>query len=324
MKEMPKDMPLGIRQLFTSITHLKEGEKVLVITDDNKREIGEMVYRYAKELFETTMMVMTPRDGHGAEPTEAVAAAMANCDVAFGATTMSLFHSKARIEGCKKGRLRWVGLQDYSLDMFETGGLTADFDEVHRVIDRVAKVFRGKTFTLTSEGGTHLVCSVEGREPVIDYGTSTTPGTASFPPNAEVALGPVEGTSNGVLVFDGSIPHPLLNLLDEPVVCTVKDGFITEIKGGREADILRKILEDYQDPSVYNVGELGLGLNEKNVLNGHMAPDEGSYGNIHIGIGKNLQFGGHVNSPLHMDLVMKKITCDIDGRVIMKDGVLLV
>ena len=324
MREMPKDMPLGIKQLFTSITHLEEGEKVLVITDDNKREIGELVYKYAKDLFETTMMVMTPRPGHGAEPTEAIAAAMANCDVAFGATTMSLFHSKARIEACKKGRLRWVGLQDYCLEMFETGGLTADFDEVRRVIDRVAKVFHGKTFTLTSEGGTHLVCSVEGRKPVIDYGTSITPGSASFPPNAEVALGPVEGTSNGVLIFDGSIPHPLLNLLEEPVICTVKDGYITEIKGGREADILRKILADYNDPSVYNVGELGLGLNEKNVLNGHMAPDEGSYGNIHIGIGKNLQFGGHINAPLHMDLVMKKITCDIDGRVIMKDGVLLV
>lgn len=38
MKEMLKEVPLGIRQLFTSITHLKEGEKVLVITDDNKKK----------------------------------------------------------------------------------------------------------------------------------------------------------------------------------------------------------------------------------------------------------------------------------------------
>ena len=92
----------------------------------------------------------------------------------------------------------------------------------------------------------------------------------------------------------------------------------------READILRRILAKYNDPTVYNVGELGLGLNEKNVLCGHMAPDEGSFGNLHIGIGNNLMFGGHVVSPLHMDLVMKKITCDIDGLTIMKDGVLLV
>lgn len=324
MHNMPKEMPLGIKQLFTSITHLKEGEKVIVITDDNKREIGEIVYKYAKDLFETTMMVMPPRSGHGAEPTEAIRTALLDCDVAFGATTMSMFHCKARINACKKGRLRWVGLQDYSLEMFEKGGLTADFDEVARVIDRVTKTFHGKTFTLTSEGGTNMVCSVEGRKPVIDYGTSIKPGSASFPPNAEVALGPVEGTANGVLVIDGSIPHPRLNLIDEPIYCEVKDGMITDIKGGKQAEILKELLEGFNDPTVYNVGELGLGLNKENYLCGNMAPDEGSFGNIHIGIGKNLQFGGHVDSPLHLDMVIKTISCDIDGKAIMKNGELLV
>ncbi len=324
MKEMSKDMPLGVKQLLTSVTHLKENEKVLVITDDNKREIGELVYKYAKEYFETTMVVMPPTAGHGAEPTDVITSALKNVDVAFGCTTMSLMHSKARIEACKAGRLRWVGVQDYTLDMFETGGLTADFDEVAKVIDRVAEKFHGETFTLTSEGGTNLVCSVKGRNVVIDYGTSIHPGSAAFPPNAEVALGPVEGTANGVIVIDGSIPHPQLNLIQEPIYLDVKDGMIVDIRGGREADILRKILADYNDSTVYNVGELGLGLNEKNVLCGHMAPDEGSFGNLHIGIGKNLMFGGHTDSPLHMDLVMKKITCDIDGLVIMKDGILLV
>ncbi|WP_213025918.1 aminopeptidase [Brevibacillus reuszeri] len=324
MLKFPKDMPLGIKQLFTSVSNLKEGEKVLVITDDNKREIGEFVYNYAKEYFDTTMIVMAPREGHGAEPTDAVRAALNACDVAFGATTMSLYHSKARLETSKNGRLRWVGLQDYALHMFEKGGLTADFDEVRQVIDRVSKYYQGKTFTLTAPGGTHLVCSIEGRKPVFDYGTSKEPGSASFPPNAEVALGPVEGTANGVIVFDGSIPHPLLNLLDEPVICKVENGFIAEITGGREADILRKLLADFNDPTVYNIAELGLGLNKENYLCGHMAPDEGSFGNIHIGIGKNLNFGGHVDSPLHMDLVLKTVTVVIDDCTIMKDGVLMV
>ncbi len=326
MKELLNDVdvPLGIKQLFTSITHLKEGEKVLVITDDNKKEIGEFVYNYAKKFFDTTMMVMTPRDGHGAEPTEAVKAALNHCDVAFGATTMSMYHSKARLDTSKNGRLRWVGLQDYALHMFEKGGLTADFDEVEQVINRVSKFYQGKTFKLTAPGGTNMICSVEGREPVFDYGTSREPGSASFPPNAEVALGPVEGTANGVLVFDGSIPHPLLNLLEEPVTCTVENGFITEITGGREADILRQLLADFNDPTVYNIAELGLGLNKENYLCGHMAPDEGSFGNIHIGIGKNLNFGGHVDSPLHLDMVIKTVTVEIDDVVIMKDGQLLV
>jgi leucyl aminopeptidase (aminopeptidase T) len=317
-------MPLGIKSLFSSITNLKEGEKVLIITDDNKFEVGNYIYRYAKDLFDTTMVVMTARETHGAEPPEPVIAALNNCDVAFGATTMSLFHSKARLQASNNGRLRWIGLADYIPEMFETGGMTADFGYVAQVIDRVAPKFQGKQFKLTSPGGTNMTCSVEGREVVIDYGRAIKAGGFGSPPNAEVALGPVEGTSNGVLVIDGSIPHPLLNLIEEPITCIVKDGFITEITGGRQAEILRNILAEYNDPTVYNIAELGLGLNEKNVLNGHMLPDEGSFGNIHIGIGKNLGFGGHTNSPVHIDMVIKSVTCVIDDATIMKDGVLMV
>ncbi len=317
-------IPKGIESLFGSVTRLKKDEKVLIITDDNKLEIGQLIFRHAKERFDTTMVVMPARSYHGEEPPEPVVAALNNCDVAFGATTMSLFHSKARLEASKNGRMRWVGLADYTLEMFETGGLTADFEEVARQIDRVAPHFQGEEFRLTAIGGTDLTCSVKGREVVIDYGRSLKAGDFGSPPNAEVALGPVEGTSNGVLVIDGSIPHPLLNLIEEPITCIVKDGMIVEISGGRQAEILKKILADYNDPTVYNVGELGLGLNEKNVLCGQMLPDEGSFGNIHVGIGKNLGFGGRVNSPLHLDMVIKQVTCVIDGRVIMKEGKLMV
>src|SRR5690625_4938052 len=101
MVKIPNDMPLGMKQLLTSVTHLKEGEKVLVITDDNSKKIGEFVYKYAKKHFDTTMIFMSPREGHGAEPPEAVRAALENCDVAFGATTMSMYHSKARLETSK-------------------------------------------------------------------------------------------------------------------------------------------------------------------------------------------------------------------------------
>ena len=317
-------MPVGMQRLLTSVTHLKEGEKVLIITDDNQREIAEFVYQNTKRYFDTTMCVMPPRGSHGEEPTEIIAAAMKACDVAFGVTTMSLYHTKARISCTDKKTLRWVGMQNYKMEMFQEGGLTADFEMVRNQVDRVAKVYRGKAFTLTAPGGTHMTCSVEGREPVKDYGTAIHGGEACGAPSAEIALGPVEGTAEGVLVIDGSIPHPLLDLIHTPIKCIVEHGVITQISGGNQADILRKILSDYNDPTVYNIGELGMGLNPLCRLRGVMAEDEGSFGNMHIGIGKNLTFGGHVNSPLHLDMVLKTVTAKIDSTYIMKDGELLV
>lgn len=324
MKQYPKEVPAGIKNLFTSITHYQKGEKVLVVTDDNKREIGELVYHYGKQFADDiVMVVMEPRIGHGSNPPDVVAAAMMESDIGLGATTMSLYHSEARMRAGKEKGLRWVGLQDFIPEMFETGGMVSDFDKVREELDRVRDSFQGKVFRLTATGGTDMTCSVEGRSPVIDYGTATTPGAGCGAPNAEIALGPVEGTSNGVLVIDGSIPHPLLNIIHEPITCTVEDGFITKITGGEQAEILKKILADFNDTTVYNIAELGVGMNPANEIIGHMTPDEGSYGNIHIGIGKNTGFGGHVDSPLHLDMVIRCITAEIDGKYFMKDGVLM-
>ena len=320
----PEKAPRGIENLFTTISHYKKGEKVLIITDDNKRDIGELVYHYAKQYADdVSLAVMEPRAGHGSEPPAPIAAAMMACDLCLGPTTMSLYHSKARNAACANG-MRWIGLQDFIPEMFETGGMTSDFDKVREEIDRTAPMYQGKIFRLTSKGGTDMTCSIEGRKPVLDYGTAIVPGAACGTPNAEIALGPVEGTANGVLVIDGSIPHPLLNIIEEPIICQVKDGFITEITGGRQAEILKKVLADFHDQTVYNIAELGLGMNPANEIIGHMAPDEGSYGNIHVGIGKNTGFGGHVLSPLHLDMVIRCISAEIDGKYFMKDGVLMV
>mgnify|MGYP000022451348 CR=1 FL=1 len=113
---------------------------------------------------------------------------------------------------------------------------------------------------------------------MIDYGRSIRPGQSSSPPNAEIALGPVEGTAQGVLVIDGSIPHPSLNMIREPITMHVEDGQIVMISGTNEADTVRRILEQYKDSRVYNIGEVGLPVNRENKICGRMLADEGAYG----------------------------------------------
>ena len=317
-------MPKGIQSLLGAITLLKPEEKLLIITDDQKFEIGHTLYQWASQVYDTTLCVMPPRAAHGAEPTDLIAGAMLQADVVFVATTMSMFHSRARRAAVQTGHTRYVNMVDYIPQMFYEGGLTADFEEITRVLDRICPHFQGSIFELTAPGGTHLICGVEGRPAIIDYGRSFRAGQSSSPPNAEIALGPVEGTANGVIVVDGSIPHPLINLLEEPITLRVKDGSITEITGGRQADIFREILAAYNDERVYNIGELGLPVNPLNKVCGLMLVDEGAYGTLHIGIGNNLSFGGHVEAPVHIDLVIRDVTCKIDGREISRDGELQV
>ena len=315
------EMPLGIRSLLGPITDLKSEDRILIITDTDKFQIGKELFDWASKVNETSMAVMTPRASHGDEPTVEIAAAMETANVIFAATSMSMFHSQARRRVVQNGHCRYVNLVDYIPSMFHEGGLTADFLEITEILNRIAPHFRGKKVELSSPGGTNLVCSVEGREPVIDYG-SIRPGQSSSPPNAEIALGPVEGTAQGVLVIDGSIPHPSLNMIREPITMHVEDGQIVMISGTNEADTVRRILEQYKDSRVYNIGEVGLPVNRENKVCGRMLADEGAYGTVHIGIGNNLSFGGNVEAPLHMDMVIRDITLKIDGRIISQNGIL--
>ena len=43
----------------------------------------------------------------------------------------------------------------------------------------------------------------------------------------------------------------------------VRDGFITRIEGGRQAEVLRRDLESHGDRNSFNIAELGVGLNPK-------------------------------------------------------------
>lgn len=79
----------GCEVLLHSAAATKKGEKVLVITDDNSRHIGEEMYKCAKQFTEASLVCMEPTGSHGAEPTSAIAAAMADADVLFSATTFS-------------------------------------------------------------------------------------------------------------------------------------------------------------------------------------------------------------------------------------------
>ena len=82
----------------------------------------------------------------------------------------------------------------------------------------------------------------------------------------------MEGTAEGVIVVDASISS--IGLLTSPVTILVKEGLAKEIKGGKEAQKLKQILESANDHQLYNIGELGVGLNPKAKLCELMLEDE--------------------------------------------------
>jgi leucyl aminopeptidase (aminopeptidase T) len=91
------------------------------------------------------------------------------------------------------------------------------------------------------------------------------------------------------------------------------------------------MLETQGDENSYLVAEISPTLNPKAYPSGIMRIDKKIGGGMHIALGRNDTFGGGtpgiagtINSKTHFDGVMRKITCEVDGKVIIEDGRIVV
>lgn len=305
--------------MLTTCSDSKKDEHLLFVTDPASLEVAQTMWEAAAGFPNKSIIVMDERTMHGQNPNRMVAAAMADADVIFGATKFSLFHSNARRDAVAKGA-RFVNMVDYKVSMFESGGLFADFEKQGKVCSYLGKTMAGDKIIITTERGTHIEASIQGRIPVPQFARSLKPGDSSSPPDIECAVCAVEGTANGIVYVDGSIPHPRLGLIHDEIKLEIQNGRIVSITGGPQSETLSHILHDFQDDKVYCVGEIGVGLNPQCQLNGNMLEDEGCAGTVHFGFGSNIGFHGAIDCPYHLDMVFREPNVQIDGRAIFERG----
>jgi len=316
MKELL--MAKGARTLIDVCTKVKPGETVLVITDMYRLTIAKVIAGVAMDRgAEAIVTVIQPRERNGQEPPDPVAEAMKKADVVFTPVTYSITHTHA-VKNAAAAGARLIVMTDFTEEMMIRGGLEADFETLKPVCKKVAKAFAdGNRIKLTTPAGTHLEMDINGRRGNALY-CLVEPGEFSTAPTVEANVSPIEGSANGRLVVDASIPYIGIGVLTQPMTVEIKDGFITGIEGAGQAEMLRKDLESHKDPSVYNIAELGVGLNPKCRMCGFMLEDEGVISTCHIGIGTNITLGGNTKAPIHYDLLGWEPTVEVDGQVVVQ------
>jgi leucyl aminopeptidase (aminopeptidase T) len=300
----------------------KQGEKILVITDENKRNIGLSIYENAKKLgFESLFVEMKAREINGEEPPKYVADLMPKFEVVFCPTSKSLTHTNARRKASKRGS-RIASLPGITLDTM-IRGLNANYTKVAALTLKLKKHFERTTIAhVTAPNGTDITMNIAGRTVVPSKGLFHKKGESGNLPTGETFVAPVEGSANGVFVIDGSMAG-IGMIKKNPITIVVENGLATEINGGPQAKKLKKMLEPYGKKG-RNIAELGIGTNEKAKLSGLILEDEKVLGTAHIALGDNKSMGGSVNVPIHLDGVIMKPTISFDGKLIMKSGRLLV
>ncbi|MFB6102922.1 MAG: aminopeptidase [Haloplanus sp.] len=291
---------------------LDAGESCVIVTDDDRRVIGETLYDVASDVTDDAVLLRyPPGDQHGTEPPAPVAAAMADADVVLAPTTKSLSHTRARKRASEAGA-RAATLPGITEEVM-IAGLDADYDAIARHCREVlAQVADADEIRVTTPAGTDLTVEVGDREWLTDTGMVHELGDFSNLPAGEVFVSPA--TATGTYVVDGTMmPH---GLLDDPIRFEVEDGYVTHISDDAVRDQVETGREDVGRAAA-NLAELGIGTNVGVVdLVGSVLLDEKAAGTVHVAIGDDASIGGDTEAPLHLDGIIREPTVYADGVVV--------
>lgn len=308
------------RRVVTDYLGVKAGERFAVIVDTRTdREIPDALAAAARELgAHPNVVTIEALPRSGAEPPPDAALAMRTADVVLCAASTSLYHTAAKAISQRAG-VRGDFNAPYRADAWRNGAMTADFFAIRKQAEFLAALWRGtREVRVTSPAGTDLRATVTGREPVAwRTGICLAPGEVSALPGGEVSLPPLEGTADGVVVWERVASD--LGALDEPVRIEVREGRAVDIQGGASATRLREIVATVRDAD--NIGEIGIGLNKAARIADEITEAKKSYGTVHVALGDSANgYGGTVECDVHLDGLVIAPTIAFDGREVVIAG----
>jgi leucyl aminopeptidase (aminopeptidase T) len=308
------------RRVVLDYLDVRSGERFAIVLDTRTSpEIGEELRRAAESVgAQVRLLVIDPLPRSGTEPPSSVAAEMRDADVVLCAASTSLYHTAAKAAAQRAGT-RGDFNAPYRADAWRHGAMTADFAAIRRQAEQLAGLWRGThEVHVISPAGTDLRATVTGREPVAwRTGIVHEPGEVSALPGGEVSLPPLEGTAEGIVVWERVASD--LGGLDAPVRIEVHAGRATRIEGGASADRLRDVVANVRDAD--NIGEIGIGLNRAARIADEITEAKKAYGTVHIALGDSAnEYGGTVECDVHLDGLIISPTVAFDGREVVVDG----
>lgn len=157
----------------------------------------------------------------------------------FAPTSKSLSHTRARREANQNGT-KGANLPGITEETMQCTLVANYWKRRERSIKYAEILNEGKRIRLITDAGTNITLSIEGRRACADTGIYTELGSFGNLPAGEAYIAPVEGTTEGIIVIDGSVAG--VGVLDEPIILRVEKRYVSEISGGKSTNILEIFL----------------------------------------------------------------------------------
>ena len=187
---------------------------------------------------------------------------------------------------------------------------------------------KASSMRITSPHGTDVTYTLGLYPTLSEYGYTDTPGRWDHWPAAFVFTGGTDDGVNGTIVLaPGDVLLPFNTYVQAPVTLTIEKGFVTDIRGGLDAELLSSYIKSFDDPRGYGMSHVGWGLDERahwhglTQFPGGMGMELRSfYGNVMFSIGPNNELGGPNDTPCHFDIPMRGCSLFLDDVPIVVDG----
>ena len=228
-------------------------------------------------------------------------------------------------------RAKALGLNYETWRQVMLAGCLSDQREITQRATQIVNILRhGRKINVQTPFGTRLSFRLVGRKPSMDDSIVTKEdaanGVVKFLPSGCVEVAADEDSANGTAVYDVAIPIRDSKRI-EGLTLQFHDG--TVVKYTAEAGI--QTFEDYLKSGLGDIDKFaffGLGLNPG--LKPGFTQDDKVLGNVTIGIGGNEDKGGKNRTRTlsggrepHWWATMSKVTVEIDGKTVLKDGAML-
>jgi len=308
-----------VRQLLA----IQQGERALLVADTKTdMSMVEAIAAAIKSAGAEYVVAIMPsaevgRGDHTTLP-RMLKRALEEADIAIGLnrTTGAPSYDDTLARLLKEKRIRYMSMVMRTLENWTRGAATADYEEVYAVAKKMEALFTGKVCKVTSPAGTDFTSNIEGKRVIIEAGLARAAGESAAFSDGEVSLGPVEGTTNGIVVADGPIAY--LGISDAPIMIRVKNGRVAKVEGGRTTEEVKRLIASV--PNFDNFAEIGIGVNPKARKSGDYQEEKKGWGNVHVALGDNIYYGGSTKCALHSDFVVYRPTVVVDGRTIVEEG----
>jgi len=315
----------SLSRFFRHNASIKKTDRLLIIAD---KKTDPRVYSYlgkGAQLFipsgNIALFIFNEAKNFRYEFPDQLINLLKEADIIISPTTISIYHAKELQESLTPTK-KFFSMTGATVETIYKYGAQADFKSISRTASSLKELITGcGRISVFSNAGTHFSASIEGRNANMETSIGQYGKSATFP-DIEVNTSIIEDSGEGKIIVDGAATG--FGVFENPVELIVSKGKIVSIKGGKEAAAVKKLLDKTGDPNMYQIAEIGIGLNPFSKIYGVIIEDEAAYGTSHFGIGQNIFMGGINRANTHLDFVLRNPQIFLDGNELLlkKDAII--